>query len=140
MKINNLNDIEDNILCSMEQVVEFQVGTENYTYCILIERNNEGNITDIIMDTPLDNPKVDVETWIASRFIKEGDVWYDLDQKIFDTTTGEQFTYNWKPVEYGNPDIFNEDDEEYINKQMRDGTISIKITVTENLYEINEDE
>lgn len=131
-EIKNLSEVSEYVKnCSFEQLYHFKIGAQGYTYEAMVERDENGNITDDIEGEALNTPKIDSETWVAYRFIKEADAWYDVDQLLWDTDEGETFTYLWKPVE--SYDVYNDDDMEFISEHAdENGYVSVYITLIEN--------
>lgn len=139
MKINNLNDIDDNILCSTQQEIEFKLGKHGGIYNASIERDTTGSIDDIFEYAALQSPKQDVETWIAHLFLTNAEIWYDLDQEVFDLNTNEELVYYLNIKKFINYYEFPEEEVNFLNKISENNYVKVYITIIENSYEQLED-
>lgn len=124
----------------ISQYIEFSIGEKGYLYEDSIERDCEGNITDIHEEEVLEiDPKCDAETWVAHMFNQDPDIWYYLDQHIFDADRDETFTYNVDADEFLKNNFFDENEEKFIKEHTdENGFMQVYITVVEN--EIFEEE
>lgn len=119
---------------TFEQIYEFKIGKNGYTYEAVIQRDNEGNITDAEEEESLNDPKIDSETWVAHYFNNDGYAWADLDQMMWDADEGEEFIYLWNAQDVcGNADEFSDEDMKFIEEHMdKEGYVPVYITIIEN--------
>jgi len=133
--IKSLSDISsDEKIKGFEQIYEFKIGSQGYTYEAFIERDNEGNIVDCEESEALNNPKIDSETWIAHYFNNDAYAWADLDQLMWDADKGETFIFPWNAQDVcGNSYEFTDEDMKFIEEHMdKEGYVQVYITVIEN--------
>ena len=138
MKTKSLANIDETeAVTGFEQIFSFKIGEEGYTYESCLERDCEGNIESI--EEPFEvaiSSYTDAETCIAGLFLKDSEVWYDLDQQLFDAEVGETFTYYMDVDAFMKKYYFDEEKREekreFLKKHEEKGYMKVYITVTEN--------
>lgn len=131
--IKNLNELEDKKVESMEQDFTFKIGKEGFMYEADIERDCEGNITDVTEHGLLDD-KVnwDTEDSIAHAFMEDAYIWADLDQEVFDADASETVIYYVDVAEFIKNNFFDDEEMDFIKEHEEEGYMRIYVTVTEN--------
>lgn len=116
-----------------EQTFSFKIGEEGYTYESCLERDCEGNITESTGYGILaDKTNWDTEDKIAYVINTDADVWYDLDQQVYDAGVDETFIYYVDVEEFLKNNMFEEEEIEFIKEHEEKGYMKVYITVTEN--------
>lgn len=133
MNIKSLCEVTDDMeIDYIEQDYEFKIGEEGYLFEASLERDCEGNITDVTPYGVLTEPKTDVETYIASIISKDAYIWYDLDQKVYDVDVNDIFIHYVDVDEFLKNNMFEEEEIEFIREHEDNGYMKVYITVTSN--------
>lgn len=126
-------------ITSFEQDYEFKIGKKGYVYEASLERDCEGNITEMYEYGALEQAH-DTETEIAKLFNKDPEEWYFLDQSLFDADNEERIHFVNSKEFIDNNQIINEEELNFIRENTdEDGYMTVYITVTNNTI-IGEDE
>lgn len=131
--VNNFDECKEDV-AFFEQNIEIRIENSQW-YGLTIQRDNEGNIIDIIKDPYLINfINQDIEGDTLSVLIDDGYIWYDLDQWVWDTDIGETSIVGFKLKDIISNSFFDKEGIEFLkNKEDKNSYIGIKFKINENI-------